>query len=377
MALLFFEGFETVGTELGLANQGTTRPRIAKRWANVNGGGAPATDSFFLIDDDFSEGYAVCMGTNSFSNGNFLEWDVPAAYQGVNASASTFVVGARVHIPAGSTRDFSWLQVRTTNPAVANTLEFRVIDSADVDVYNPQFGVGALDTVEDAVTADQWHYMEAKFEIAEAASGGFAELRIDGTEVINETGVDTNNNFGTAVIDFRFACTNASTSDGDFVGYDDIYILVGEDGGQTDYLDPQRVRAIPPTGDTGTMDWTPSTGTVHYTLIDENGAETTDYVETATNTDIDMFSLTNVDDSRTGNYHGVKIEAEAIISDSGSGTLDVRIDSNGTVSETNSTVNSTTTYVVFNHYDDKDPSGGADFTKTRIDGLKAGIEKNS
>ena len=377
MALLFFEGFETVGTELGLANQSTTRPRINKRWDNTGAGGAPATDSFFLIDDDFSEGYAICMGTSSFSNGNYLEWDVPASYTCVNLSATTLVVGARVHFPSGSTRDFPWLSIRTTNPAVANSLQFYVIDSVDVQAYNPQFGVGEIGLAEDAVSPDTWHYLECKFIIAESASSGFVEVRVDGIEVINETGVDTNNNFGTAVLDFRFGCTNASTGDGDYVGFDDIYILVDEDGGQTDYLNPQRVRSIVPTGDTGTMDWTTSTGTVHYTLIDENGADTSDYIESATATDIDMFSLTNVDDSREGNYHGVKIEVEAIISDSGTGSVDVRIDSNGTVSETNTSITSTTTYVVATHYDDKDPSGGADFTKTRIDGLKAGVEKNS
>lgn len=377
MALLFFEGFETVGTETGLANQSTTRPRIHKRWDNTGSGGIPATDSYFLIDDNFSEGYAICMGTSSFSNGNYLEWDVPASYNGVNGSATTFVVGARVHIPAGTTRDFPWLSIRTTNPAVANSLQFYVIDSADVQAYNPQFGVGEIGRSNGAVNADDWHYLECKFIIAESASSGFVEVRVDGQEVINETGVDTNNNFGTAVLDFRFGCTNASTGTGDYVGYDDIYILVDADGGQTDYLDPQRIRALPPTGDTGTMDWTTSSGTVHYTLIDENGVDTSDYVESGTATDIDMFSLTNIDDSRLGVYHGVKVEAEAIISDSGSGTLDVRIDSNGTVSETNSTISSTTTYVVVNHIDDKDPSGGANFTQSRLDALKAGIEKNS
>ena len=331
MALLFCEGCETVGTELGLANQGTTRPRIDKRWDATGSGGAPSTDSFFLIDDDFSEGFACNMGINSFSNGNYLEWNVPGSYNGVNGSATTFVVGARVHIPAGTTRSFAWLNVRTTNPATASSLQFNILNSADAQLYNPQFGVQEIALAEDVVSEDTWHYLEAKFEIAEIANDGFAEMRVDGVEVINETGIDTNNNVSTAVLDFRFQCTNASASDGDYVAYDDIYILVDADGGQTDYLDPQRVRAIPPTGDTGTMDWTTSSGTVHYTLIDENGVDTSDYVESATNNDIDMFSLTNVDDTRKGNYHGVKVEAEVIDTVGGSPTLDIRIDSNGTV----------------------------------------------
>jgi len=51
--------------------------------------------------------------------------------------------------------------------------------------------------------------------------------------------------------------------------------------------------------------------------------------------------------------------------------------SKGTVEETNETITSTTTYVVFKHLTDKDPSGGADFTESRINGLKAGLEINS
>jgi hypothetical protein len=99
MTMHFFEGFETVGTSLGLANESTTGPRIALRWDASSRGGTPSTDSFFLIDDVQSEGYAIKMGTSGPSNSNYLRWHVPSGKQAVGASATEFIVGCRVHIP--------------------------------------------------------------------------------------------------------------------------------------------------------------------------------------------------------------------------------------------------------------------------------------
>ena len=61
MSILFFEGFETCSTALGLANQATSRPNVEKRF-DLTVSGTPATDSFYLINDDFSEGFALSNG---------------------------------------------------------------------------------------------------------------------------------------------------------------------------------------------------------------------------------------------------------------------------------------------------------------------------
>ena len=376
MSLLFFEGWETVGTETGLANQATTRPRMNLRWDATSSGGLPASDSFFLIDDSFSEGFAVQMGSNGFSNGNYFQWDIPSGKQGVGASATEFIVGCRVHIPTPA-NSFSIMQVYNSTPGGA-TADFSVncINSADVSVS--RFVGGTIETSTGVFTADTWAYVECAFTISSgSASNGSYDVYVDGNQELVDTTARTNGNFFSIVEFIRFNnMSGASTADGDWVGYDDIYILEVDGTDPEDFQGAQiRVLSFPPDGDGTNTDWTTSTGSTHYTLIDENGADASDYVETSTDTDEDMFDFG--DNPAGGNYIALKVEAEAIAQTTTSHTLDVRVDSSTNIAETNHAVTDTVNYDVFVHYQTTDPNGGGAWTEAGVDAAEAGVQFNT
>jgi len=373
MAILFFEGFETVGTETGLANQATTRPRIALRFNAVLVAGDPVTNSFFLTDSRDLDGYAIQMGSNSGSASNHLQWEVPPAYRGVNASATEFIVGMWVHIPS-TARDVPILTVYSMGGGSPDDHIFFLADNSQDLVC--KYGYGTYPTIASAssvFTAGNWHHVELKFKIGEATWGA-VEAYVDGVLAFSLTGVDTKD-FWSDVRYFRWRCT-ANASGNDFAGYDDIYVLATSGSTPTDYIgSTAKVYPMAPDGD-DTVEWTPSSGTVHYALIDENGADSADYVETATDTEVEMFALASPVGS--GVVHAVKIEAEAIDTVAGANDMDVRIDSGGTVSETNWAVTSITDYAVFPHYEgDTDPNTSAAWNMAAINALKAGVQFNT
>lgn len=368
MSILFFEGFETVGTETGLANEATTRPRISQRFHSSSAGGTPATTGFFLMDDQFGQGgFAWNHGINRDS---FLRVEIP------NELDKVIVVGCWVHIPETTDIDIVIFEPEGGASPGSNN-HFSVIINARKNLQVSGAGTAISVEVLDAFVPGAWHHVESKFRVD--TTTGFVEVRVDGVEVINETNVDTQD-FDGNVLSIKFgpmALTTPLTGVGeDFFAMDDIYILKTEGGAPDDFLGPRaQVRSLPPTGDNLTQWDTTSIGTVHYTLIDENGADSADYVETTTNTDRDEFDLTDIAESE-GTFYAVKIEAEATDEGDTNNTLDVEVESGGSRSQTSYTVSDSAS-TVYNHYAATDPQGGGAWTKSRVDAMRAGIEFNT
>lgn len=374
MSLLFFEGFETVGTELGLANQATVGPRVELRWDASGRGGNPVSDSFFLIDDFLSEGFALQMGFNGPSIGNFVQRNTPVSLQGApGAGATEYIVGMRVHIPS-TPRTWKICQVTGKDPLGFDSvaIELECENSADLRVRRglggPSIGFAA-----GVVTAGSWHYIELRFKIADTPNG-IIEVKVDGTSQITDTAADTNNFLATDAIFIQWE-TTAVAGGTDFVAYDDMYLLETGTSPNSNFLGDVRVVSLPPTADASPTNWTTSSGPTHFSLVDENGADAADYIESDTNSQEDMFDTTNL--SVASSVLGVKIEAEAINTTGGSPTLDVRVKSGVSVAETNYTVDDTVDYAVFSHLSETDPATGSLWLDAAVDAMNVGVQINS
>lgn len=374
--ILFFEGFETVGTELGLANQATTRPRIELRWSDTASGGIPSIDSFYLIEDPFEEGFALNMGTSSFSTQNSLYFEVPEERRDPPGGFfREWVVGFRIHIPNNTVETFDMLVLNGLFGGTNHTsvLGFTVTDSTDLSIGRGHPGAFTIATVEDVFTPGAWHYVEIKFKIAEAASGGFVEVHIDGAEVINEQMVDTNNALTTGVYEFEFGNAGVGTANPEhYVGYDDIYIMDCSEAPHQDFLGPVRVRSLPPDGDVFKQ-WDnsslPSVVT-NYSHVDENGADSADYVETDVNGSLDRYTVTNV--TEDDQILAVKVEAEVINATGGSPSVFLQVASGASVEEQEHIITTTTAYELLTMYVQDDPAGG-DWTESAINAMQAGL----
>lgn len=369
MSIKFFEGFETVGTETGLANQALTRPRVDLRWSSTASGSIKADDSFFLIDDTFSEGYALNMGTNqNFSQANYLRWLVPEEDYSNPGDEEWPIwrVGFRYHVPS-TTATWALLVFRGLFGGTNETdvLTVTIIDSTDIRISRAEPGGFIIDTAEDVLSPGSWHYIEVGFVIAEAADEGFVEIRVDGETVIFEEEIDTNNNLTTSFYELRMQHVTTTGSLQDFAAYDDIYIAKDQD-----FLDAVRVRSLPPTTDVEAgWDAEPSVGT-NASTINENGADDTNYIGTDVNNTRDRYNIT--DPTEEEDILAVKMEAEAINTVGGTPSIFLEVVSGGVIEDEEFMVTVTTDYSFFDMYVESDPAGG-EWTISAIEDMRAGV----
>lgn len=147
---------------------------------------------------------------------------------------------------------------------------------------------------------DQWYYIEWKTTIADS---GTTELHINGAVEIPET----------SGLDLKTLATadanRIEIGSGAGRGVDDIYIADGNPGINS-FLGEVRIEALMPNGDYGTPAWTPSTGTDHYSLVDDNPADgDTTYAFTDTPGTEDLFEYGDL--TLSGDIVGVQLNTRA------------------------------------------------------------------
>jgi hypothetical protein len=359
MSIIVVEGFETVGQTTGSGDAANVTARLALRYS-VGG-------SVFLVDDYESSGYAM-------EASGYLDSIVETAYFSGSPSGNTYVQGCRYHVPDTSVRDFYVMRAKESFGWHATLW---ISGGTDLKVSD---GYGNLRaTAAGVITPGSWHHLEWKWKVASGGAGS-AEVYLDGVQVINYTG--NLYYFGTGVTGVGWGGTfttgpGPSGTGDDYIAIDDCWLAEVDGTTPNDFLgNSVRIESLPPNGD-DTVQWTTSTGTTHYTLVDENPASSTDNVYTSTDAEVEMFDMTNTTEAK--NIYAVKVEVEAIDDiDAGANNIDVRIDSGGTVSETNHNVTNTGAYAVFTHLEGAvDPDTSSAWTKTGINALKIGIQYNT
>lgn len=113
-------------------------------------------------------------------------------------------------------------------------------------------------------------------------STGAWEVKVNGTTVISQSGIDTRNG-GTGVINNMLLIQNG----GNNRTYDDMYFC----SGSTSFLGPGRVITGMPTGDGGNTQWTPNTGN-RWAAVDEIPHNSdTDYIASSTSGQRNTFTF--------------------------------------------------------------------------------------
>lgn len=133
------------------------------------------------------------------------------------------------------------------------------------------------------VIVNAWHYL--CFGCIVHDSAGQAFLSLDGELLYSGTGLDTRTGLGSNI---EFACIGHGNSGN--IGNrenDDWYI---EDTYDVN-LPERRVETLVPNGDSTPLDWVPSTGSTHYTMVNELGFSDADYLSGSFVDDKDMMTL--------------------------------------------------------------------------------------
>ncbi len=155
-------------------------------------------------------------------------------------------------------------------------------------------------------TNTEGHYFEIRIKISDTV--GVITANKNGAEIIALTAQDTRNGGAAGVIDrLKLNGTHAGAT-----WFDDLYVLDAADAvSPTTFLgSTTRVDTLDPDADE-TTDWTPSTGTTHYDLLDETPNDgDTSYVESGTLNARDLVGLEPLPYTPTTVY-GVQVNVAA------------------------------------------------------------------
>ena len=263
MGVIKFDGFEGYGPDGTNAYSDTTvERRMNGRWNRLNSDYTPGS----RID--------TARGGLSFdmylANGHsWTTWigDTTSLVLGF-AFRSVTAAGDLVYFRHGSSPNM--------------TLSFNM--SGQLTIKNASGSVVGTSTV--VIKFRRWNYVEVK--VTFSGSAGTVIVRCNGAEVLNLTGQDFE------ATGSHPHCDNLNWFYRDNQQMDDMYLIDQSTGGLTDFLGPIIIRRLKPSADTATADFTPSVGGDHYACVDNDRADETDYLESSTLTDDELWDYENV-----------------------------------------------------------------------------------
>ena len=151
---------------------------------------------------------------------------------------------------------------------------------------------------------DTWYYLEMK--VTAVDSGGTAEVRLDGVQIIDFTG-DTN--LGLEILSSAIL---APYSD-DIITFDDWYVCDDTGSTNNNFLGVCSVEALTPSSDVS-GNWTANSGSDLYAMVDGDAIEEANYIhETATGNQA-LFESNNLSGNVSeGTVLGVMVSCESLV----------------------------------------------------------------
>lgn len=178
-------------------------------------------------------------------------------------------------------------------------------------------------TVDLNLAQDTWYYLELKVVVG--ITGSF-ELRIDGTTVLSDSGVDTRPTASVTYLNsFRLGNTVSPE-----VRYDDLYFCDGIGSVNNDFLGKSKVVAVFPDGDGNYSQFTPLSGDNYTNIGEEEVDNDTTYIESSTVGHKDSYTYEDINDPAIMDVYGIQVNTTC--RKTGASDLDIK-----TLIRTNST----------------------------------------
>lgn len=225
-----------------------------------------------------------------------------------------------------------------------------------------------LGTTADLISLNTWYYIELKALISDTV--GTVNVQVNGVSALSLTGLDTKN-----------AGTNTTFDAVEFGGggvgctsrMRDIYICNGAGSVNNNFLGDCRVTHSVVNADSTPEQWTRSTGSDSFALLDEATPNSdTDYIEDAVDGEITRMGLVDLTDT-THAIFGIQTAVFAKKDDAGARSLRVGMFSDATL--TNGADHALpTSYASIYDIFELDPDGGVAWTPTQLNAAFIQVE---
>lgn len=281
-------------------------------------------------------------------------WIVGCAFKYANAPGNTDAYNGQI---------LRWRNATDVHAAVRVNMDGTLSLMRDIVV---------LGTSASAPAIGVFHYLEWAVTIHNTL--GQSVLRVDGTPVITLTNVDTQAG-ATALaetLQIGNLAVNFLANQG-LMQVDDLYICDGTGSAPyTTFLGDCRVDTLWPMAEGTVQQWTPSTGTTHYTLVDEAAPTTTDYVSDATVGHRETYGMAGLS-AATGTLYAVQLDLAALKASASAGSLTPVLVSGASVALGTATALATS-QLYTRHLQVTDPATGAAWTEAGVNALQGGAD---
>ena len=327
---------------------------------------------------DFSKKYNSTAGSPSISAGNGRRSTAGVATMTTStgltknfAANSAWVMGCSLKVGALPSAG-EWASIFVLFDAGNRQCELRV--NADGTLTVARFNVPVTGgTSVTALTVGTTYYIEWKVTIANSIAANSCKVRIGGVDAITvATGQDLQDSGVSTATQVRLGNVSSSGSMGGSTYIDDFYVCDQTGSVNNDFLGDVRVDTLLPNGEGTHLDYTPSTGTTHYTLVDETAPNTTDYNESGTAGHRDSYQMTNLT-AASGGIKGVQVLAAALKDDVGARSIKVGVRSGGTTT-VGTTQALATTQAYYTAVHETDPATTAAWTESGINAVESAVE---
>ena len=223
----------------------------------------------------------------------------------------------------------------------------------------------------DQIPLNTFVYVEVKMTIANTVSANSCILRINGIEVANATAGDSQ---GTANA-FANRISIGLGTDGGFAHtgtFDDFYVCNTSGSVNNNFLGDCIVETIRPNVDGFYTDGTPSSGSSHYEMVDENTPNLTDFVTLAGVGDRDSFGFTNLTPLSSRVVYGVQANA-AVAKDDGGTRIVAPFARSGTTDLSGQTKAVAADQLYSSAVFETDPNTGTGWTQSSVNDAEFGL----
>ena len=253
-------------------------------------------------------------------------------------------------------------QLFYTRNGATEQLNLRHIGGGNFGLYLNATLLGTTGAIMVGNNEAEWVWFDIVGTLAD--SGGHVEVWVNNVKKIDFTGDTTN---GAAVFDRILLRCPDGTGASNWSNFDDLLIWP-----VATRIGDSRIDYQPVNGDTADKDFTPSTGSDNYALLDEVPMAVADYVTAINLGDKDVYEVTNLSADTSS-----ILAAQGVIlfdkTDAGARELEVQIIS-AAADESGIVVPGTTANMAYGPCVDVDPNTSAPWTYGGFNAMKLGLE---
>lgn len=299
MSIIWLEGFESYG---GVSGDSLETEMLRYGYDYVDAGSSSNPD--FILTDGRNFGKALTFKYR-YNTSKLLRLNVHKA----TADENTRTIGFAIRKSANYYQYAEMTLFSFRSETDSHQIGIYLSASGSLDVKPSRSSSTIFTSL--PMLAGEWNYVEVKIVCDNSA--GSLQVKHNGQDVFNETGLDTQSVYNTNAIRYidLYSIQNVSI--------DDLYVTTGE------FLGPITLECLTPDGDLSTTTWLTSSGSDHYAMI--NGQPMSDdyiYASENSGTRDDYFSISNLQNINT-DILGVYVAVAAQVASPGAKCLETQV----------------------------------------------------